>query len=193
MMDNTETAQSQRQLFDSRILQMRANSPAAEASVAIQQKGWAFLKVSGKSMFPWIREDDVVFVRCVSIASMARGDVAAFEKEGVFCVHRVLHVTKHSANHTLSLITKGDATADKDQPVPAPAFRGKVEFVYRGNREIPIATGWRSYLGKFLALISPMLGLYKPLAAGVDAGTVHSAPRPSPRFAGRRSAEDSAD
>lgn len=159
----------------------------------MRKKSWAFLKVSGKSMFPWIRENDVVFVRSVSINSMLRGDVAAFERDGILCVHRVLAVVRDSEADGIALITKGDAAGEKDDPLSAAGFRGKVEFVYRGSREIPIASGWRRPFGKLLALISPAIGWCKPAAPSANAIAIRNEMRPSRCFPPHRSAEDSTD
>jgi signal peptidase I len=139
---------------------------AGQLAKAIQEKGWAFLKVSGKSMFPWIRERDVVFLRRASIDAIACGDVIVFEKNGLLCMHRVLVVNGNpgDANANVALITKGDATADADAPVSSEEFRGKVEFIYRRNREIRIATGWRKLFGRFLAFVSPATRWWKPAA-----------------------------
>jgi signal peptidase I len=134
-----------------------------ELAGTLQDKGWAFLKVSGRSMFPWIRAGDVVFVRHINMSAITRGDVIVFEKNSLLCVHRVISVDRCAgeANLGVRLITKGDATADADEPVCGTAFRGKVEFIYRRNREINIAKGWRSYLGRFLAAVSPAMGWWR--------------------------------
>ncbi len=172
---------------------MALSSNVEEASKTIREKGWAFLRVSGKSMFPLIWENDIVFVRHAKMASMVRGDLAAFETNGVLCVHRVLSVIKGDDAEAISLTTKGDGTAEKDNPVFATAFRGKVEFVYRGNREIRVASGWRGYLGKLMALMSPALGWSKLHALRVNTGSMRNEAVSPPHFTIRRSAEDSAD
>lgn len=157
-------------------------------------RGWAFLKVSGKSMFPWIRPDDIVFLRHVAMGEIVPGDVVVFERSGTLCVHRVLSWNP-AASAPVSggaLLTKGDATADADAPVFADEFRGKVEFVYRRNREIQIARGWRKYFGKFLAMISPAVPRWRPIAAmGRDAARCE--PRRVSQVQARRSLESSAD
>ena len=169
---------------------MRSSPNAAQASSLVRGKGWGFLKVFGKSMFPWIREKDVVFVRHVSIGSMVRGDVAAFERNGRLCVHRVLGVVNELDAGAIALVTKGDATRDQDDPVTPAEFRGKVEFIYRGKREICIASGWRRHFGKLLALISPVLGRLRPVAPNAIANAMRSDLAYSPRFATPDSPED---
>lgn len=174
---------------------LTSDQSTAELAQAIQRRGWAFLKVSGKSMFPWIREGDIVFLRHAKIKDIAPGDVIVFEKSGTLCVHRVLSVDGDAAQEgaDFALITKGDATADSDEPVAAEEFRGKVEFVYRRNREIGIARGWRKYLGRFLAFVSPALPWWRPAASLLNRDAARCEPLGVPRFEVHRSSEHSAD
>lgn len=162
------------------------SSRPADVTAILQKKEWAFLRVSGKSMTPWIREGDIVFLRRSRIFEVARGDVVVFEKASALCVHRVLAVRGHASDgeRHVSLVTKGDATADADASVFCDAFLGKVEFVYRHNKEIRIAHGWRKYFGKVLSLLSPAVGWSRLLTAKTD--------RNPARF-GQRSTENSAD
>jgi signal peptidase I len=196
-----EAAQSQTQLFDTLPDEEGQPQPfplgreETDVAVALRQKGWAFLKVSGKSMFPWIREGDIVFLRQVAIAEVARGDVVVFTKNGMLCVHRVLFLKTRSSEGrpTPVLITKGDATADLDDAVLADQFRGKIEFIYRRNREIRLAQGWRKYLGKFLAFISPIARWLKPTASALNHQTARCEPLGVPHVEARRTSESSAD
>jgi signal peptidase I len=196
-----EEDHTQARLFDELPVEANASRPltsersTVELAQAIQERGWAFLKVSGKSMFPWIREEDIVFLRRVKMKGIARGDVIVFEKSGTLCVHRVLSLDGDAAQEDadFALITKGDATADSDEPIGADEFRGKVEFVYRRNREIAIARGWRKYLGRFLAFVSPAVSWWRPAASLLHRDAARCEPLGVPRFAVHRSSEHSAD
>lgn len=163
----------------------------AEVSAAIQKRGWAFLRVSGKSMLPWIREGDIVFLRRVRMLEAVRGDVVVFEKNGILCVHRVLAVRGKAGcdGRNVSFITKGDATEDADSPVSAGEFRGKVEFVYRRNKEIPISNGWRKTFGKVLGLVSPAIALSKRLLLRSNGDSSRCESNPLLQIDGQRSSE----
>lgn len=195
----TEAVQAQTHLFEKVSVAAQphrqfSGESTAEFTEAIQKKGWAFLKVSGKSMFPWIREDDIVFLRRVALQDIVRGDVVVFERNSVLCVHRVLSVKSeaHAAENDGALITKGDATADADAPIFPDEFRGKVEFIYRRKREIQIARGWRKYFGKFLAVVSPAVRCWRPLTTmGREASRCEV--RGVPHIEVHRSIENSAD
>lgn len=174
---------------------LQAGRDAMALAQNIQRKGWAFLKVSGKSMFPWIREADVVFLRKASVEEVVRGDVIVFERNGLLCMHRVLLVggSESERNLDIAFVTKGDATTDADEPVSSNDFRGRVEFVFRRNREISIARGWRKQLGKFLALISPAVRWWRPLASVLGRGVAHCEVLAVPNTHVLRSSEHSAD
>lgn len=168
---------------------------AEDVAEAIERKGWAFLKVSGKSMFPWIREEDIVFLRRERLEHIARGDVIVFEKNSILCVHRVLsaHRTVAGGNRNLSVTTKGDAAGERDEPVREDEFRGRVEFVYRRNREIGIASGWRKYFGKLLALVSPATRWWRPAASALNRRVAQCEPLAAPKIELPRPSEHSAD
>jgi signal peptidase I len=171
-----------------------AERNTAKLTETIQKKGWAFLRVSGKSMFPWIRPDDLVFLRRALPKDVARGDVIVFEKSGTLCVHRVLSLQSSGAGESaVAFITKGDATADADDTVSSAEFRGKVEFVYRRNREICIATGWRKYFGKFLTFISPATRWWKPASSVLQGDTARCELLGMRNIEARHSAENSSD
>ena len=166
----------------------------ADVAAALQKRGWAFLKVSGKSMSPWIREDDIVFLRRVRMFDVRRGDVVVFEKNGTLCMHRVLAIRGNSGqDENTSFITKGDATADADSPVFGDEFRGKVEFVYRRNKEVRIASGWRKTFGRFLAFLSPAVAWYRPFLSKTSKSSSRSEVHSASRVDGQRSSENSAD
>lgn len=200
MTTKTEENHTQTHLFegvpanDTQSSQLCAERNTAELAETIQRKGWAFLRVSGKSMFPWIRPDDLVFLRRARPEDVTRGDVIVFEKSGILCVHRVLSLQNNGAGKSaFAFITKGDATADADDAVSLDEFHGKVEFVYRRNREIRIATGWRKYFGKFLAFISPATRWWKPASSVLKGGAARCESPSMRNIEARHSAEHSSD
>lgn len=200
MATKTEAVHAQAHLFDSastaksEFQRSCREQSASEVSGAIASRGWAFLKVSGKSMFPWIRHGDIVFVRHAAMQNVVSGDVVVFERNGALCVHRVLSqntdVTAFISGG--ALITKGDATAHADAPVFADELRGRVEFIYRRKREIQIARGWRKYFGKLLAVISPAVPWWRPVATMIR-DTARCELHAVSQHKIRRSAKNSAD
>ncbi|MGH9709735.1 MAG: signal peptidase I [Candidatus Acidiferrales bacterium] len=135
-----------------------AESGARAAAKALNSKGRAFLAVSGKSMLPWFRPGDIIFLRKTDLREISRGDVVVFERDGRLCMHRVITLCSSRRNgeeNSAWFVTKGDSVAEADEPIYAREFRGQVEFLYRHGREIRLDSAWRKLLGKCLAVISP--------------------------------------
>lgn len=137
---------------------------AAVVGAALSLKGRAFLKVSGKSMLPWLRPGDIVFVRKTDASQISRGNVVVFENDGHVSMHRVIEriSSRDGDAGSARFITKGDARVLADAPIGADELCGRVEFLYRNGNEIRLASGWRKVFGKFLAVISPVNRFWLP-------------------------------
>lgn len=134
-----------------------AENGAAVVARALNLKGRTFLKISGKSMLPWFRSGDIVFVRKTEISQISRGNLVVFENNGHLVMHRVIEQISppNGDASTTRFITKGDSCALADAPIGAEEICGRVEFLYRNGNEIRLASGWRKIFGRFLAAISP--------------------------------------
>ena len=141
-----------------------ANNGAAAVAVGLNSKGRAFFKISGKSMLPWFRPGNIVFVRKTQISQISRGNVVLFKNNGHFSMHRVIQrISSRNGNaNGAQFITKGDWCVSPDAPIGAEQLCGKVEFLYRNGNEIRLASGWRKLFGKFLAVISPASRFWLP-------------------------------
>ena len=140
-----------------------AENGASAVAKALNSKGCAFLRVSGKSMLPWFRPGDIVFLRRVDLKQISRGDVVVIERDGRLCMHRVITLSvSRDEGHSAWFITKGDSVAEADEPTYARDFRGEIEFLYRNGREINLNSVWRRLFGKFLAVISPASRFWLP-------------------------------
>lgn len=141
-----------------------AENGAAAVARALNLKGRAFLEVSGKSMLPWFRPGDIVFLRKTDLNQISRGNVVVLQKKGRLCMHRVVRLINSDNGDASSarFITKGDSHVFADTPIGAEELCGQVEFLYRNGNEIRLASGWRKLLGKFLAAISPVSRFWLP-------------------------------
>jgi len=149
---------------DARKARYPANNGAAAVAGALNSKGRAFLRISGKSMLPWFRPGDIVFVRKTETSHISRGNVVLFKNNGHLSMHRVIQRISScdgDANRA-QFITKGDWCVLADAPIGAEQLCGKVEFLYRNGNEIRLASGWRKLFGKFLAVISPASRFWLP-------------------------------
>jgi signal peptidase I len=137
---------------------------AAAVAGALNLKGRAFLKVFGKSMLPWFRPGDIVFVRKTDLSQILHGSVVVFENNGHLSMHRVIEriSSRHGDASSARFITKGDSRVLADAPIGAGEICAQVEFLYRNGNEIRLASGWRKVFGKFLAAISPASRFWLP-------------------------------
>ncbi|MHB8484180.1 MAG: S24 family peptidase [Candidatus Acidiferrales bacterium] len=151
-------------LQDARKARYPVENGAAVIAGVLNLKGRAFLKISGKSMLPWFRPGDIVFVRKTEISQISRGNVVLFENNGHLSMQRVIEriSSRNGDASGAQFITKGDWRVLADAPISAEQLYGKVEFLYRNGNEIRLASGWRKVLGRFLAAISPASRFWLP-------------------------------
>lgn len=112
-----------------------AGDEAAICALAQQTlfaSGRVFLRVLGGSMLPSVWPGDLLTIRRAEIADLAPGDLALCGLNARFVIHRVV------ANDGHRLITRGDAHASDDPPVPANRVLGKVVEMQRGRKRVPL-------------------------------------------------------
>lgn len=97
----------------------------------------------GWSMFPLLHDGDRVLVEPFTRAPRI-GDVALVDAAGRAVVHRVI------ALDAARVITRGDASADADRPLPAGALLGRAVAVVRGGRTIALDVTLRFGVGALL-------------------------------------------
>ena len=112
-------------LFDPRDLSK--NELAAEA---LRSFGELRLRVTGSSMLPAIRPDDVLLLRRCRIEEAGPGDIVLSIRQRRLFAHRVI---SRSAER---LVTQGDGVAEPDLPVTAHELLGKVIRVMRRGKPI---------------------------------------------------------
>ena len=108
------------------------------------------VKVTGRSMAPFLQGGEVVAIRKVPCSSLRRGDLIFFRNnQGFPVLHRLIR--KRHLLHTITTVqTKGDALIAPDEPVPYQSVLGKVwkiERVPSGNGQRPIdmeSMRWRT-------------------------------------------------
>ena len=112
-------------LFDARDLSK--NELAAEA---IRSFGALRLRVTGSSMLPAVRPNDVLLIRHCRIEEVGPGDIVLYISQRRLFAHRV--VSRSGAQ----LATQGDGMAEPDLPVTSHELLGKVIRVMRRGRTI---------------------------------------------------------
>ena len=89
------------------------------------------VKVTGRSMAPFLQGGDIVSIRQVPCSSLRRGDLIFFRnREGFPMLHRLIR-KRHLSNDITMVQTKGDALIAPDEPIPYQSILGKVWKIER--------------------------------------------------------------
>jgi signal peptidase I len=117
------------------------------------------LQVSGFSMSPFIKNEDVVTLSPLKNASPSVGDVIAFvlREEDKLRVHRV--VGKKGDLY----VTKGDNSSEADESVPRQNILAFVTRVERNGKEVFLGLGPERFLIAFLVGRGLLLPLLLPI------------------------------
>jgi len=131
--------------------QKNMQPPVMEAVLDLwrKAKGQHYVSVTGRSMYPIIREGDQVLVS-LGCAGIRRGDVIVFRLEGVLIAHRVLSIGRTDAGYRL--VTKGDNVPYFDDPLSDNQIVGRVLAVKRGDRHVRFDTLVWQVLGWLIAV-----------------------------------------
>lgn len=100
------------------------------AAAAVRSFGELRLRVTGSSMLPAVRPDDVLLIRHCRIERASPGDVVLFIRHRRLFAHRVI------SRSDASLVTQGDGIAEPDPPVTADELLGKVIRITRRGKTI---------------------------------------------------------
>jgi signal peptidase I len=108
-------------------------------------------RAPGDSMYPTIRDGDVITVTPLGASSVTIGDIILYQHKAGVTVHRVMRILKRneeasrsalkgsqdrSFSETLHFFLRGDAAVVFDDPVSADQILGKVTLVEREGRRI---------------------------------------------------------
>jgi signal peptidase I len=90
------------------------------------------VEVRGLSMYPFLKEGDVVEVAPIQMGEVERGDVVFFLSGDRLLAHRVIEVAVGDPG--THLMTRGDVFRQADPPVNEECLIGLVTIVYRARR-----------------------------------------------------------
>lgn len=119
-------------------------APAADLFQHLLQNGVAVkVRVTGRSMTPFLAAGDVVTIRPVAAATLRSGDVVLVRSpHGLPILHRLVRKSWHPGRG-MAVQTQGDAVHCQDDPVAAEAVLGRVSQVRRQGHAV---RGWRRNL-----------------------------------------------
>ena len=108
---------------------------------------------SGYSMFPFMRNGDLLTISPVPIEEIQIGDVAVFESNNDWISHRVIDIRK--TNNEITLILRGDTCIQLDPLVTKANYIGKTVAFERGGKVYEVG----SKKNKRIARVILSLGL----------------------------------
>ncbi len=130
-------------------------SVAAQVRQAIRNSGSVCLRVSGGSMFPWIRPDDILLIRAIPFRLISRGDIVLYSRGDRLFVHRAIGRFKSRGTATQDrVVTKGDALPQADYPISRAEFLGRVVRIHRGRCHTDLEARWHVALSWILSRVS---------------------------------------
>ena len=109
------------------------------------------MTVTGKSMQPFMRNNDVAVLRAVDEGPIGVGEIVlARRADGTFILHRVRRVS--SDGYHLA----GDAQRDIEGPLPRASIVARVPAIIRRGKEICLDRGLRRLAGLFWIRSAPL-------------------------------------
>jgi signal peptidase I len=93
---------------------------------------------TGWSMLPSVWPGETLVVERVSHSQINVGDVVLVGREGKLCAHRVIGTSDNPESP--QWITQGDALAVPDRPVANNELMGRVTYLIRAGKLIPVRT-----------------------------------------------------
>ena len=118
---------------------------------------------SGRSMYPSIREGEVITVEPVRASDVKLADIVLYRSERGPIAHRVVEIASRDAR---VFRLRGDASLSCDQPVAEQQILGRVVGVERNGRSIQLATPGAKLWHKARRLASGLKGWIYPAGTG---------------------------
>lgn len=115
------------------------------------KRGIVCFKALGNSMFPFVRNGDLVIIKHINPDNLSVGDIIFFEKENTFFLHRLL-----KKNEKVEFITKGDNRYNFDTPINSYDILGKLIIIKRDNRVINLDSALNKIMGKLIVVFYPL-------------------------------------
>ena len=123
---------------------------------------------SGRSMYPSIREGELITVEPVAASDVKLGDIVLYRSQRGLIAHRVVgsSPTQSSVLSPHYFFLRGDASLSCDQPVAAHQILGRVIRVQRNGRSVALATRGAKLWHRARRLASGLKGWIYPSGTG---------------------------
>ncbi len=110
------------------------------------------LRLSGYSMFPFLREGDIGSIKKCEIAKLKIGDVIVFKHNTKMIGHRL--IKKEILNEKYILTTKGDTSIKPDHSFSDDLYVGKLVCINRKGKQVNLQTMLNYWYGYLIAQTS---------------------------------------
>ena len=118
----------------------------------IEEKGKIYLRLSGFSMFPFLKDGDVALIKKVEISALKTGDVIVFKLDQKMIAHRLMEIKKNGEHYEIT--TKGDTSKNNDPKFTELNYVGKITSFNRKEKNIKITTRFYEFIGVFIVKTS---------------------------------------
>lgn len=140
--------------------QERANKLGKDACISMLREGKSVcLNASGGSMYPFVKDCDIIKVAPVNENDIKIGDIISVDVDNIpkgkvwFYAHRLIKIVKY--NDEKLYVTKGDASKTGfDKPVGFKRIVGEVVEIERGSLKINLRQPLWKYFNKHIAKFS---------------------------------------
>lgn len=114
------------------------------------------VKISGKSMEPFIPEGSTLLAKAAELDTVKSGDIILFINKDMVIAHRLFKKVKKDGSVFLKV--KADASASFDSLVSSDEFIGKVISINNGARAVSIDSPISSLCGFFISCVTLLAG-----------------------------------
>ena len=118
---------------------------------------------SGRSMYPSIREGEIITVEPVSASDVKLADIVLYESDRGLIAHRVIEIASKDA---WVFRLRGDASLSCDEPVAGQQILGRVVRVHRNGRGLALASRGAKLWHKARRWASGLKGWIYPAGTG---------------------------
>ncbi|GEM_PF-1436784 len=129
---------------------------------SLQKGNTISVKISGKSMEPFIPEGSSLTVKAVHIDTVKSGDIILFINKDMVIAHRLFKKIKKDGSVFLKV--KADASAIFDSLVHPDNLIGKVVSIRKGERHLYLDNPVMSLFGFFVSYITLFTGYLNVIA-----------------------------
>jgi len=127
------------------------------ARYELSRQNAVLLRVSGSAMRPALLDGDLVTVEPVNAHSVAMGDIVLYQSlRDTALIHRIVRLEQRTSGRFV--VTRGDASASLDVPVPIHHVMGRVTSLDRGGERIELVVRPTGVKAWFRALRERLFG-----------------------------------